>query len=186
MKWLVVSALSVTNNLMTGKLSSHIWLLASYCRQVWKKACALESGRVVFIWFEDEEGEGSVKRSVSRLPTMQHSPRKHHEPISGRFVCVSPGWRYLRERMLSMCVLDRTIMWRLQWWYLKYNAVTWHFMRFWCVMQKGILGVCVCEVKQEPPKAFLSHSYTLFVPTNLCISNHISHLLHVLSSEVMQ
>lgn len=59
-KWLVVAVLSVENNLMTGKakLSHMASSIAVYIVGKCVKACMLESGRVVFIWFEDEEGEG--------------------------------------------------------------------------------------------------------------------------------
>lgn len=77
---------------MTGKakLSHMASSIAVYIVGKFEKACMLESGRVVFIWFEDEEGGGSVKRSVSRLPTMQHSPRKHHGPLFVRF-----AWKWI-------------------------------------------------------------------------------------------
>lgn len=45
---------------MTGKakLSHMASSIAVYIVGKFEKACMLESGRVVFIWFEDVEGEG--------------------------------------------------------------------------------------------------------------------------------
>ncbi len=122
-------------------------------------------------------GGGSVKRSVSRLPTMQHLPRKHHGPLFVRF-----AWKWITlldtfQRRCYPCSLltySTTNLWcwretdgdtlTIPWWCLKQNANTvkvitapQYFMWFWCVMLKGILGVCAslgCVVKHEPRRRF--------------------------------